>query len=803
MRAVCCGSYWSYIRVFRQRFRENMKENGQQEDQLSIESIVVDQLSLTESQKEEANSFTISRPVYNRENFIHRYDHETNSDRNLKDKLKRFQPEVSCRRVTDLLLSFVPLFIWLPKYRIRNLPSDIAAGLTVGVMNIPQGLAYALLASVPPIIGLYTSFIPVLIYFVLGTSRHIAIGTFAIVSTMVGEVCEDKISKFNIVPSDVSNTSSGSNPWSPEDELKIKITVALTLLVGIIQTAMGLVHLGFVTTYLSRPLVSGFTTGAAFIVFTSQVKYFFGISPPRYSGPLALPKTYHYLFKHIADTNVAALCTGLICVFILFAIDYLNKKYKSRLPVPIPSQLIVIIIGSAVSYTARLNPRFDVSIIGSIPKGLPKFSVPEQQFLSELILDAFLIALVAATTNLSLVKLFAQRNEYKTDSNQELLAYGCMNLISSFFSCFVSSGSLSRSVVQESMGKTQITSFVSSVAILLVLLFIAPLFEPLPKPVLAAIVVVSLRRLFEQFGQLRNIWKISQVDALIWFISCFAVVFLGIVLGLIAGFAVTLFSIIYRASKANVTTLGHLNETELYKDPQLCLNAKSVPGIEIVQFEGPLIFVNAEDLLDNILTIVQENCHERKQVDHEDVAIVEKTWALPGNVVETIVPHGDKRIALKMVRNTNPMSDMVSFNNLGSDDFTEQVTGNETEFSGESADCPSPPSVATPVPDEKIHSLIIDFFAVTMIDFVGIQCLRQIIEKSEEMGVHILLAGCSYYTQRHMSRDDFLAKYIERNSFLSVHDAVLYLRATKARVVPVRKTPQPNSSATSEEGGIV
>ena len=376
---------------------------------------------------------------------------------------------------------------------------------------------------------------------------------------------------------------------------------------------------------------------------------------------------------------MAALCTGIICVVILITIDYLNRRYKSRLPFPIPSQLIVIIIGSAVSHTARLNPRFDVSIIGSIPKGLPKFHVPEQELFADLILDAFLIALVAATTNLSLVKLFAQKHEYKTDSNQELLAYGCVNFISSFFSCFVSSGSLSRSVVQESMGKTQIASFTSSVVILLVLLFIAPLFEPLPKPVLAAIVVVSLRRLFQQFRQLKSIGTISQVDALIWFISCFAVVLLGIVVGLITGFGVTLFSIVYRASKANLTTLGHLSKTELYKDPRQCLDAETMSGIKVVQFEGPLIFVNAEDLLDNILTMVREKGPERKRIDDEDCASfsanVEEP-VLPGNVIEAVVADGDKQIKLKMVRSVNPMS----FNNLGSDDFTEEVTRNVGAF---------------------------------------------------------------------------------------------------------------------------
>lgn len=376
---------------------------------------------------------------------------------------------------------------------------------------------------------------------------------------------------------------------------------------------------------------------------------------------------------------MAALCTGLICIFLLLAIDYINQRYKSCLRYPIPSQLLVIIIGATVSHVAKLNPKFDVSVVGSIPKGLPPFNTPDRKYFVDLILDAFLIALVAATTNLSLAKLFSQKHEYKTDSNQELLAYGYANIIGSFCCCFVSSGSLSRSVVQEGMGKTQIASFVSSVVILLVLLFIAPLFEPLPKPVLAAIVVVSLRRLFKQFRHLKSIGKVSKVDAFIWFTSCFSVVFLGIVMGLIVGFAVTLLSIIYRASKANIITLGHLSKTEFYKDLSHCRSTISIPGIRVVQFQGPLIFTNAENLLDEMLTILRENCPERQKSDDEDFANlsvnVKEPVMLPGKIVDQVVMEGDKQVTLKMVRNLNPMSTVVSFNNMGSDDFTEEVTG--------------------------------------------------------------------------------------------------------------------------------
>ena len=331
----------------------------------------------------------------------------------------------------------------------------------------------------------------------------------------------------------------------------------------------------------------------------------------------------------------------------------------------------MIIIGAAVSYKAELKQNFDVSTIGDIPKGLPPLVVPNYKYFADLTIDALLISIVGATTNLSLVKLFAQKHEYKTDSNQELVAYGVANIVSSFFSSFVSSGSLSRSVVQESMGKTQIASFISSFVILLVLLVIAPLFEPLPKPILAAIVVVSLRRLFMQFQQLISIGKITQVDAVTWLISCFAVILLGIVNGLIVGFGITLLSIVYRSSQGNVKILGNLQQTELYQDRELCLGTKTFKGIQLLQFEGPLIFVNAERLLDTVIEMIRQTGPKRNKTDNSiSISTSAEPDVLSNYMVEAVVTEGDKQVKVKMIRSFNPMASL----NMGSDDFTEQKT---------------------------------------------------------------------------------------------------------------------------------
>ncbi|KAI8511281.1 hypothetical protein Bbelb_103810 [Branchiostoma belcheri] len=435
----------------------------------------------------------------------------------------------STDRVKRVLFSTLPILSWLPKYEVReNIVSDLIAGITVGIMHIPQGMSYALLATLPPIYGLYSAFFPVIIYAFLGTSRHLSIGVMAVLSIMVGATIERLLpAGAGQLPADLYNSTISNSTMEQlqyqaeqaEVQERLYIAGAVTLMSGIFQVAMGLLRLGFITIYLSDPLVSAFTTAAAFHVVNSQIKYLFGLDIPRYSGPLSI--TVIAIFSRITQTNIATLVTSIISIIVLVVLKELNLRYKHKLKgIPIPSELIVLIIGTVVSHFASMEERYGVKVVGVIPTGLPKPTVPRVSLFGQVAPDCVAISLVSFSYSLAIAKLFSKKYAYGIDANQELLAYGTSNLFGSFFSCFVCSTAISRTLVGEAAGtKTQLMSLVQCVVMLLVLLFMGPLFRSSQISVLAVIVVVNVKNMFKQFSELKPLWRTSRIDFVIWWVT--------------------------------------------------------------------------------------------------------------------------------------------------------------------------------------------------------------------------------------------------------------------------------------------
>ncbi|RMX43870.1 hypothetical protein pdam_00021076 [Pocillopora damicornis] len=504
----------------------------------------------------------------------------------------------------SVLTQLMPIIRWLPKYNFKeDLFPDLNGGVTVAVMHIPQGLAFAMLASLPPVTGLYTAIIPVLLYMIMGTSRHLSVGSFAVICLMVAQVVEREVGHMPATPSPApgnssmpspSPTSGGSALWSPYDSAKLEVAISLSLLVGIIQVIMGVAKLGVVATYLSDPLISGFTTGSAVLVVNSQLKHILGLTVPRITGSFAAVKIFIHMMKNIPSANVGAVITGLLCLFLLIGLKEINVRFKDKLKVPIPAELLVVAVGTAISYGAAINANFGTPIIGEIPKGLPPLSVPSLSKISNIFSDAFVIAVVIFATNISLSTMFAKKRGYSVDPNQELIAYGAGNIGGSFFSCFPICNALARTAVQENLANTQLCSVVVIILVLLVLLFIAPLFFHLPKAILAAVVIANLVGLLKQFRRLRQLWGIHKPDAIVWFFSCFGVILLGVGLGLGVGVICALFIVVLSLSRSKYTILGRVKETELYRDINQWPSAFEVRSVKVVRLESPLFFGNAE-----------------------------------------------------------------------------------------------------------------------------------------------------------------------------------------------------------------
>uniref|UniRef100_A0A8C3HLH2 Solute carrier family 26 member 6 n=1 Tax=Chrysemys picta bellii TaxID=8478 RepID=A0A8C3HLH2_CHRPI len=371
----------------------------------------------------------------------------------------------SCAAAKSLLFRFLPVLSWLPRYPVRDwLLGDIVSGFSVGIMHLPQGLAYALLAGVPPVTGLYSSFYPVFLYFLFGTSRHISVGPFAVISVMIGSVTGSLMPDSNFMDP-VNGTNETVLNEARRDSARVELVATLTILVGVFQMALGMLQFGFVVTYLSEPLVRGYTTAAAVQVLVSQLKYVFGVEVAEQSGPLSMFAVSRAQLGQV--TNVGALVTSLIAMAAILAVKLLSAKFASKLPMPIPIELITVRrgVGSRLS-SLRESP---------FPAGFPSLGcrmkppvAPNVSYFGQVVGNAFAIAVVGYAICISLGKIFALKHGYKVNSNQELIALGICNFVGGFFQCFSISCSMSRTLVQETTGgNSQLIWLVTFVATLL------------------------------------------------------------------------------------------------------------------------------------------------------------------------------------------------------------------------------------------------------------------------------------------------------------------------------------------------
>uniref|UniRef100_A0A8C3XHS8 Solute carrier family 26 member 6 n=1 Tax=Chelydra serpentina TaxID=8475 RepID=A0A8C3XHS8_CHESE len=373
----------------------------------------------------------------------------------------------SCAAAKSLLFRFLPILSWLPRYPFRDwLLGDIVSGFSVGIMHLPQGLAYALLAGVPPVTGLYSSFYPVFLYVLFGTSRHISVGPFAVISVMIGSVTGSLMPDSNFMDP-VNGTNETVLNEARRDSARVELVATLTILVGIFQIALGMLQFGFVVTYLSEPLVRGYTTAAAVQVLVSQLKYVFGVEVAEQSGPLSMFAVSRAQLGQVGGTNVGALVTSLIAMAAILAVKMLSAKFASKLPMPIPIELITVRRG--VSRTARhLEPPAPWAGFPSLGCRMKPPMAPNVSYFGQVVGNAFAIAVVGYAICISLGKIFALKHGYKVNSNQELIALGICNFVGGFFQCFSISCSMSRTLVQETTGgNSQLIWLVTFVATLL------------------------------------------------------------------------------------------------------------------------------------------------------------------------------------------------------------------------------------------------------------------------------------------------------------------------------------------------
>lgn len=665
----------------------------------------------------------------------------------IKSKLQR-NLSCSASKVKNTLTGLFPVVQWLPKYKVKDyIWGDMMSGLIVGIILIPQAIAYCLLAGLDPIYGLYTSFFSNIIYFFMGTSRHVSVGIFSLMSLMVGQVVDREVylAGFDMNEDSKLNAFDGLNGTGETNttivNLKmmalniecgkecyaISIAAAVTFLTGVYQVLMAVFRLGFVSVYLSAPMLDGFATGASCTILTVQAKYLLGLKIPRHQGYGTVVVTWINIFKNIHKTNFCDLITSAICIIVLVAGKELQDRYKDRLKIPLPTELVVVGLATIVSHFADLNGQYSSSISGAIPTGFIPPKVPSFELMPRVAYDAIPLAVISFAFTVSLSEMFAKKNGYTVRPNQEMIAIGFCNIIPSFFHSFTTSAALAKTMVKDSTGcQTQVSSLVSALVVLLVLLFFAPFFYALQKCVLACIIIVSLRGALHKFRDVPKQWRTSKIEAIVWMLTMSSSALISVELGLLIGVVFSMICVVVQTQNPKVALLGQIEQTNDYEDTEEYENLSPVPKAKIFRFQAPLFYANKDFFLKSLY----------KAVNLDPFSEMTRRRKLEKKA---------RKKAAKKADGVDQTNGDVSIN----------LISKELDF----------------------HTIILDCSSISFIDTTGVSTLKTVLKDYKNIGVNVILACCNTSVIDSLAKGTFFGagdQDMERLSFHTVHSAVCF-----------------------------
>ena len=486
---------------------------------------------------------------------------------------------------------YFPILVWIKHYTYDDFASDTVAAIVVTIMLIPQSLAYALLAGLPPQIGLYASIIPLLIYSIFGTSNTLAVGPVAVIALMTFAVC----SKF-------------AQPGSSEF---VSIAIFLAAISGLILLLMGILRLGFITNFLSHPVISGFITASGLIIAASQLKHILGIN----GDGSNLITILSSILKNISEISIVTLFIGILSLFILY---WSKKRFKSFLKnsnvneflsdlISRTGPIIAVIVSTFFVWIFGLGDNA-VSIVGHIPKGLPEIKFPEITLNTffELFIPALLISIVGYVETVSIAQTLAAKRREKIEHNQELIALGLSNFGSGLSGGFPVTGGFARSVVNFDAGaKTPAAGAFTAIGIAFSTLFLTSLLFYLPKATLAATIIIAVLSLVD-FKSVIKVFSYSKTDGLAMVSTIVVTLCFGVEIGIVSGVVLSLIMFLYRTSRPHIAKVGQVPGTEHYRneDRHIVISSNKVICLRI---DESLYFPNARFLEDTIYKFIINN----------------------------------------------------------------------------------------------------------------------------------------------------------------------------------------------------
>lgn len=479
---------------------------------------------------------------------------------------------------------FFPILASLKGYSKEYLKSDLMAGFVVGVMLIPQGMAYAMIAGLPPVYGLYTAIFPTVVYVLVGSSRHVSVGPVAL---------------------DALILAAGMGSWiALGSDQYILMVAVMTATVGLIQLGMGMLRLGFLANFLSKPVINGFTFAAAVIIAINQLKSLLGISTPGLDGVF---DRLWFVVVHLHLVHLPTLLISLVSFVLLLG----AKKWIPGFP----ASLLVVALGILLSFVMKLD-QMGVSLVGYMPGGLPDFSLPVLRDVpwDKLLPLAFTLSLMGFVELYSIGQRLQSKHKsaYQIQPNRELVGVGLGNLIGSFFTTFPSTASFSRSAVNESSGaKTGVASLFSVFIVVITLCFLMPVFQYLPHAVLGAIIFVAVLGLID-VSQATYLWKTDVYDFVLMLVSFACTLIFGIASGIMVGVVLSLVVLIYKTSNPHIAILGKVKGTSYYRNIDRFDEVYEDPEVAIVRFDARLFFANLSSLQQKVNELVRSKSNLKK-----------------------------------------------------------------------------------------------------------------------------------------------------------------------------------------------
>lgn len=525
--------------------------------------------------------------------------------------------------------------VWYPDYSASEARGDLLAGLTVGVVLVPQGMAYAVLAGVPPIYGLYASLLPLLVYPLIGTSRHLAVGVNAV--SMV------------IVAAGVARVAE------PGTGTYVGLVLFVTLLVGAVMLAMGTLRLGFLAELLSRPVITGFTAAAGLLIVASQLGALLGVEvgPSDRVWVIVLEAA-----RRLDDVRPAAVAIGGIGIVAIVAM----RAWKAS----IPAELLVLVAATAASAAWGFGAR-GIEVVGTIPTGLPAPVVPPIRLgaLGDLWPTVVSLALVQFLMTVSIGRSFAARHGYGIDPNRELVAIGTANLVGGLFRSLPVSGSFSRTAVNERAGaRTPLANVGAVVVVALTLLFFTPLFRQLPLPALAAIIVVAGAGLLD-WKELRFLFRAKRSEGWVAGVTFLSTLVLGIEEGILIGVALAVMVVLAWLSRPNVAELGIVPGTQSYRSREAFGDSREIQGVLVLRVDAGLSFFNAEFLKEYLLAAMEDRERPLRAVVLDGMSVNFLDTTAVAALQDIIQALRDRGVEVYLTGLTRPVREVVRRSGLG------------------------------------------------------------------------------------------------------------------------------------------